>query len=205
MYSSCDSLHNFPFAALPKGLRSLDVSTKRKIEDLDFLNHLFRFPLLTKLRLVSDNEEYSSHNLNKTICLPNLTELHTHQWILNSATFVLPELRKIIIEHIYDSSLNYLKEFKKLKKIQLDDAKEGIKELIDPNLIFSFSNLNEFRYKTIHQDKFISDIASNQISKSLVYVEVNNGDSIKHYCKNANAKTLQKKKITFLCKYGSYI
>lgn len=177
----------------------MDISTKKKIKDLDFLNYLITFPLLTKLRIVSGHRRYSSHNLNTTIHLPNLIDLDTHQWIFNSATFVLPELRKLYLNNIYDSSLDNIKELKKLKKIQLEYSKEEINEPIDLNLIFSFSNLNDFYCKGhLYDDEVTFDFASDEISYSLIHLTVGNRYRNAGYREDKNSVQLRKKRIPFL-------
>ena len=195
--------NNFPFVALPKGLRSLDISTYENFETLSFLNYLSTFSLLTKLKIVSNRERYSNLDLNMTIYLPNLTELTTHQWLFNSATFVLPKLRVLILDLIHNSSLDNLKEFENLKKIELRIIDEGItQKVLNSGFLFSLSNLNEFYSGEARYCKKLNyDFVSDEISKSLIYLHVNDIWSTSNNNINDNGKRLQGKKIPYLSKY----
>ena len=194
---------DFPFEALPKGLRRMDIYTYKNIKSLNFLNYLSTFPLLTKLRIVSNHEEYSNLDLNMTIYLPNLTELITHQWIFKSARFVLPKLRVLLLDLIYESSLDNLTESKKLKSIQLHRVKNRIsREIFDSDFLFSFSNLNEFYCdEYCYYDRFSYGLRSNKVSESLVNFTAHDSQSIPYSCTVQNGKELQKKNMPFLCKY----
>ena len=201
---SCDLSNNFPISALPKGLRILDILTEKKIEYLDILNHLNSFPLLKDLKLLNRSHETFNLTLNKTICLPNLTNLTILQCIFNSATFMLPELRELTIRDINDSSLDNLKVFKKLKSIRLIYIdREITQKLIDSDFLFSFPNLNLF-YCTLGENfnyKFNYDFVSDKISKTLICFNV--GDSNNEYFgHNNNGKRLQVKRMPFLYMYG---
>lgn len=126
MHSGRNASIDYIVAALPKGLRVLNISAMGNFVGLNFLNHLARFPLLTKLKLKDDFSGYQNLDLKESVYLPNLTKLVTHQWIFNSASFVLPELRELTLDFVYDSSLDNLKESKKLKDIQVGNALKGI-------------------------------------------------------------------------------
>ena len=192
--------------SLPKGLRSLDVSCHDEIKFSDLLRISNTFPLLTKLRLKSNNYKFSDQNLKEKIYLPNLIDLIIQQNILEKATFVLPQLRKLNIFYAPSSSLDYLKEFKKLKIILLDYATNKFTEkIINSNFLSSFPSLNRFLCmdNSYHYVKFTFDFDSDDIFKSLIYLNVHDSDKVDYYeFKNENAKRLQEKRIPFLCKYG---
>ena len=202
----CDLSTDFPISALPKGLRSLYIFTYFEIESLDLLNDLSNFPLLTKLNLRTYSKKIFNFNLNKTIYLPNLTEIITSWWVLQSATFVLLEVRKLDIYYPNNSSLDYLKNFKKLKNIEFNSAKVGTaQKIIDSNFLSSFPNLNKFCCDdyTVFYEKYTYKLARNIISKSLIDFNVYDGGNRDYYCENENAKKLQEEKIPFLYKYNS--
>ena len=153
-------------------MRSLDVSSHGDIKCSDLLHISDTFPLLTKLRLKSDNYKFSDKNLNEKICLPNLIELMIQQRVLESATLVLPLLRKLNIFDTPNLSFNYLKECKILKIIQLDYVTDEItKPMINSNFLSSFPNLNRFlcNKRTHSYYKFTFNFESDKIFKSLIY------------------------------------
>ena len=194
-----------PIASLPKGLRSLDIFTYGSIEYLELLNLSTTFPLLTKLRLQVESCGFPRNNLNQKVYFSNLTDLNINQRVLQSVTFVLPQLRKLKIFFLDNSSLDYLKEFKKLKSIQSNFAEKGtVQEIIDSNFLFSFLNLNRFHcMEYMDPDiEFNFDSVPDVISKSLIYFNVNDCKKTDYYCKNENVKRLQEKRMPFLCKYG---
>ena len=209
MSTSCDLSNNHPIGALPKGLRILDICTKEKIKNLDFLNDLSNFTLLTKLEIQIKFEMVSNSNLTETIYLPNLNELLIHQQVFDSATFVLPELRKLTIENLNNSSLDYLKEYKKLKNIKLTHIEKGItQKIIDSNLFSSFSGLNVFSSDECRcfTGKSSYDFVSDEISNSLVHLTLHHDNSsIDYYCEDEIAKQLQEKKIPYLYRYDDNI
>ena len=190
-----DSSKDFSISALPKGLRSLDISRYGKMKSLDFLNDLSTFPLLTKLTILNHWERSSNLDLNMTIHLPNLTELTTQQWILNSAKFVLPKLRKLIIDQIYNSSLDNLKKFEKLKNIELLHVDRGIiNKVIDSDFLFLFPNLSEFYCdEKGYCGGFTNGLESKKVSKSLVHFTVNDIQNIPYSCAVSNGVVYQSK------------
>ena len=205
IFSSKNSLDDFSIAALPKGLRCLDIYTTGRIKNLDILNDLNNFPLLTKLVLPSGYMRYSKLGSKKKIHLPNLTELIVPQWIVKSVKFVIPKLRKLNMSGIFDSSLTHLKDSPKLKSILLSkDKPRTPREIIDSGLLLSFPNLNEF-CDPMNYYKFNHDSATDEISKSLIHLDVHDSDSFGYYHQNEDGKRLQEKKIPFLYKFGNSI
>ena len=205
IHLECNLSNNIPISALPKGLRELDIPMDINIDCSDFLNDLATFPLLT---IQNDWKRSTSLNEKKTLYLPNLIELDINQNVLNNIRFVLPELRKLTIHDIYNSALEYLKEFKKLKKLKLKCSDGSIpQKIIESNLIFSFPNLNNFFCKEcrVFYGDFNYDFVSEEISKSLIWMDVYDSSGDPYYCQKKNAKLLVEKKVPFLYKYGPRI
>ena len=199
-------LDDFSIASLPKGLRSLDIYVGGDIKNLDLFNDSVTLPLLTKFKYEYSFQRYSKLGLKKIIYLPNLTELIVPQWVIKSVTFVVPKLRKLTLNYIYDSSYAYLKKSKNLKIIKLGSAKVGItKKIMDSNFLFSFPNLVKFQCYELdsYGERANFDGVPDEISKSLISLIVSDTNKIdNYYCRNENAKQLQKKNFPFLYMYG---